>query len=258
MPEHGSHSIAWCLWHTARVEDLIINARIRQAAAGVERGVGEAHRPARSRASAPACPTTTRRACTSRTWPRFGEYQQAVFAQTDAYLDTLTDADLEREMPTRGGGTESVGQAISLHMMGHFNGHRGEINTLRGMQGMPTVLAVRGHALAPRRWASGRRDACRASRPATAFTFARRGCRPGDRESSAYVAHGRPGARRSPRGGGRPLPGAHATTPLVYAATVSSDTELCLMPQPAMSTAGTIAPITITNANQPRWFGPAV
>jgi uncharacterized damage-inducible protein DinB len=74
----------------------------------------------------------------------FGEYQQAVFAQTDAYLDTLTDADLEREMPTRGGGTESVGQAISLHMMGHFNGHRGEINTLRGMQGMPTVLAVEG------------------------------------------------------------------------------------------------------------------
>src|ERR1051325_4815172 len=31
VPEHGSHSIAWCLWHTARIEDLIINGRARQA-----------------------------------------------------------------------------------------------------------------------------------------------------------------------------------------------------------------------------------
>src|SRR4051794_6081086 len=31
VPEHGSHSIAWCLWHTARVEDIIINGRARQA-----------------------------------------------------------------------------------------------------------------------------------------------------------------------------------------------------------------------------------
>jgi hypothetical protein len=28
VPPNGSHSIAWCLWHTTRVEDLIINARI--------------------------------------------------------------------------------------------------------------------------------------------------------------------------------------------------------------------------------------
>jgi uncharacterized damage-inducible protein DinB len=28
VPADGSHSIAWCLWHTARVEDLIVNARI--------------------------------------------------------------------------------------------------------------------------------------------------------------------------------------------------------------------------------------
>ena len=26
VPPNGSHSIAWCLWHTTRVEDLIINA----------------------------------------------------------------------------------------------------------------------------------------------------------------------------------------------------------------------------------------
>ena len=73
----------------------------------------------------------------------FAEYQEAVFARTAAFLESATDADLEREVPTRQG-TETVGQAISLHMLGHFNGHRGEINTLRGMQGIPTVMAAQG------------------------------------------------------------------------------------------------------------------
>jgi len=70
-------------------------------------------------------------------------YQEAVWAATARFLDTATDAELEREVPSRTG-TESVGEAISLHLLGHFNGHRGEINTLRGMQGMPTVLAAQG------------------------------------------------------------------------------------------------------------------
>lgn len=31
VPEHGSHSIAWCLSHAARVEDIVINERGRKA-----------------------------------------------------------------------------------------------------------------------------------------------------------------------------------------------------------------------------------
>ena len=31
VPESGSHSIAWCLWHTTRIEDLIINLVIRES-----------------------------------------------------------------------------------------------------------------------------------------------------------------------------------------------------------------------------------
>jgi uncharacterized damage-inducible protein DinB len=74
----------------------------------------------------------------------FRAYQQAVWRQTEDYLNSITDQDLQIETPTRDGGTETVGQAISLHMLGHFNGHRGEINLLRGMQGMPTVLQREG------------------------------------------------------------------------------------------------------------------
>ena len=142
VPEHGSHSIAWCLWHTARVEDLIVNTRIRGAspiwnadwaertglpADGFGTGLSDEEAQQVRIASMEA----------------FAEYQEAVWAQTAEYLDATNDLDLEREVPARQG-TETAGQAISLHMLGHFNGHRGEINTLRGMQGMPTVLAAQG------------------------------------------------------------------------------------------------------------------
>jgi len=143
VPDRGSHSIVWCLWHTARVEDLIINARIRQAAQVWNAGWAE-------RTGLPAegfgtgMPDAEAQQVRIRDIAAFAEYQDAVFKQTAEYLDGLTDADLEREMPLRGGGTESVGQAISLHMLGHFNGHRGEMNTLRGMQGMPTLLQREG------------------------------------------------------------------------------------------------------------------
>jgi uncharacterized damage-inducible protein DinB len=142
VPDAGSHSIAWCLWHTARVEDLIINARVRGTdpiwnESWAERiglpaegfGTGQSDDEARE--------------VRIKSMDAFAEYQEAVWASTAEFLDGASDADLEREVPAREG-TETVSEAILLHMIGHFNGHRGEINTLRGMQDMPTVLAREG------------------------------------------------------------------------------------------------------------------
>ena len=143
VPEHGSHSIAWCLWHTTRIEDLIINMQVLKDpliwnAEWAERtglpadgfGAGQEDSDAQQ--------------VHIKDMDAFAEYQTAVWAKTASFLDNATDADLARELPRRQGGTESVAQAIQLHMLGHFNGHRGEINTLRGMQGMPTVMAAQG------------------------------------------------------------------------------------------------------------------
>ena len=142
VPEHGSHSIAWCLWHTARVEDLIINARVRGASPIWDAGWAErTGLPAEGFGTGMADAEAQQVRITSI--EAFAAYQEAVWAQTAAWLAAASDADLEREVPARRG-TETVGQAISLHMLGHFNGHRGEMNTLRGMQGLPTLLAVEG------------------------------------------------------------------------------------------------------------------
>jgi len=142
IPPNGSHSIAWCLWHTARIEDLVINSMIQGGApiwnddwaarTGLpEQGFGAGQGDAEARAVRIGNVTA------------LGEYQEAVWAATARFLEGATDPDLEREVQGRGG-KETVGEAISLHLMGHFNGHRGEINVLRGLQGMPTVLVAEG------------------------------------------------------------------------------------------------------------------
>lgn len=142
VPEHGSHSIAWCLWHTARIEDVIINTRIRNKPqvwneAWADR-VGLPFDGTGNGLSDEDAQKIRIKDITA-----FGEYQDAVWKQTAEFLERATEADLEAEVPSRTG-TESAGEAISLHILGHFNGHRGEINLLRGMQGMPTVLVQEG------------------------------------------------------------------------------------------------------------------
>jgi uncharacterized damage-inducible protein DinB len=143
VPENGSHSIAWCLWHTARIEDLIINARSKG-----EKPIWNEDWAKRTGLPVDGFGTemSNEEAQTIRIkdMEAFREYQETVWASTDEFLANATEAELDREVPTRGGGTETIGEGIQLHMLGHFNGHRGEINTLRGMQGMPTVLQREG------------------------------------------------------------------------------------------------------------------
>lgn len=143
IPEHGSHSIAWCLWHTTRIEDLLVNMRFKG-------GPPVWNQEWADRTGLPFDGFGTNmsdedaQAIRIRDIAAFQAYQEAVWASTDAYLASVSDEDLERELPSRSGPPETIAQAISLHMVGHFNGHRGEINTLRGMQGMPTVMAAQG------------------------------------------------------------------------------------------------------------------
>ena len=141
VPEQGSHSIAWCLWHTSRVEDLIMSRVMGEPQVWSEQWA--------ERTGLPFDGFGTNMSDEDAQQVHISDmgalagYQDAVFERTAQFLAGASDEDLEREIPARNG-SESVGEAISLHMMGHFNGHRGEINTLRGMQGMPTVMAAQG------------------------------------------------------------------------------------------------------------------
>lgn len=142
VPPGGSHSIAWCLWHTARIEDLVINAMI-QGNPPIWNDDWAARTGLPAQGFGAGQESDEARAVRISDVAALGEYQEAVWAATEKFLGEATDADLEREVEGPGG-KEKAGEAISLHLMGHFNGHRGEINILRGLQGMPTVLVSEG------------------------------------------------------------------------------------------------------------------
>ena len=141
VPPDGSHSIAWCLWHTSRVEDLVISNVTGQPNVWNEDWAEKTGLPFKGFGTGMS--DDDAQGIHVANIDALAGYQDAVFERTAEFLANASDEDLERQIPARNG-TESVGEAISLHMMGHFNGHRGEINTLRGMQGMPTVMAAQG------------------------------------------------------------------------------------------------------------------
>jgi hypothetical protein len=137
VPEGGSHSIAWCLWHTARIEDNLVQRTYRgtdllwnkewAARTGLS---AEGPFVGMSDEDAQQIRLTNRDA--------FFEYIGTVWTTTMEFLDGMTADDLDREVQL-GERTEKLGSSMSTHMFGHFSSHRGEINWLRGMQGMAPV-----------------------------------------------------------------------------------------------------------------------
>lgn len=137
VPEGGSHSIAWCLWHTARIEDNLVQRIYR----GTEPLWGEEWALKTGMAAeGPYVGMSDEDAqkIALKAGDAFFDYIDAVWAATGAYLDGLTAEDLDREVQL-GERVEKIGNSISTHMVGHFSSHRGEINWLRGMQGLPPV-----------------------------------------------------------------------------------------------------------------------
>jgi len=65
-------------------------------------------------------------------------YAAAVHAATDAYLASLTDAELRREMPWPFGGTRTVADFLALVVV-HTVFHAGKVSALKGVQGVQGI-----------------------------------------------------------------------------------------------------------------------
>jgi hypothetical protein len=67
--------------------------------------------------------------------PALREYSKAVYAATDAYINTLKDEDLEKEIDLGAWGKQPLFQMLSGFLIGHTNSITGEISVLKGVQG---------------------------------------------------------------------------------------------------------------------------
>ena len=63
-------------------------------------------------------------------------FAAAVYASTDAYLASITDADLDKEIPWHSGQTHTAGWVLADVVHAHLGTHAGEIAALKGVMGL--------------------------------------------------------------------------------------------------------------------------
>ena len=132
MPAGIANPIGALYWHTISCVDDIVNHWARgQATLGERAGW-----PERMLAAAPKGePETLAEMRSVRIrLPEVHEYARAVAAEVQAWLGSLTPADLERKMDTPIGHL-NVAQMLEIFVLWHINAHCGEISALKGCQG---------------------------------------------------------------------------------------------------------------------------
>jgi hypothetical protein len=94
-------------------------------------------------ASEPMPPWDDKWADANNTWSKnvkidmvkLREYAKAVYAATDAYVASLKDEDLSKEIDLGGWGKKTVAQMLSGFVIAHANSLAGEIAAIKGIHG---------------------------------------------------------------------------------------------------------------------------
>ncbi len=143
VPDGQSHSIAWCMWHAARIEDLFFQQIFQAKRSEWETGGWAEKTGLPEKGFGTGQSTEDAKEVTIASLDAFRDYQAEVARLAFEFLGSLTESDLEREVKL-GEKTETIGESVNLHLVIHLNGHRGEVNLIRGMQGFEPVLLNQG------------------------------------------------------------------------------------------------------------------
>lgn len=139
VPAGAANPIGVCYAHAVLVEDMVVNSMLRGSTplfASVWEGKNGLSEP---------MPTPGPEWPKYFDWtrgvridlPLFRRYAQAVYRDANAYLDTLTPEDLDREVDLGGSsGTQSVGWILSVLLIGHLHDGTGELAAAKGLQGL--------------------------------------------------------------------------------------------------------------------------
>jgi len=132
MPGATVTSIASIYAHLVFAEDLIVNGMLQGKPAMYAQDGWEA----KTGLPFPGNPAMGEWAkSVQMDYPKFQEYAKAVFANTDAYLGSVPEADLSRKVQTPAG--EQPVEWVIVTLLGtHAPQHIGEIAALKGVQGL--------------------------------------------------------------------------------------------------------------------------
>jgi len=136
MPPGTANVISAILLHQAGTEDAIVQQRLRGESRIWERD-GWAEKTGITMTPGSRGGWEELKGQTVALTP-IQAYAATVHAATDAYLASLTDEELRREMPWPFGGTRTVADFLALIVV-HTVFHAGEVSALKGVQGVPGI-----------------------------------------------------------------------------------------------------------------------
>lgn len=134
-PGAQTNHIAFTAWHYVRTEDNVVNFVLqRRTTVWLEQGLDERWGLPRI-AQGTGMPREDAYALRLPSVGAFLDYAGAVWASTDAYLETVTPAELSRITKILPFGEIPVLQALGQTLIAHGNQHLGEIWQTRELQG---------------------------------------------------------------------------------------------------------------------------
>lgn len=139
IPPGVANPIGACYAHVAVAEDMVIQGMLRQAAPlSASTWAGKTGLSEPMPTPGPEWGKYAEWARTVRVdLPALKQYAQAVYAATDQYLASLSDADLDRKIDLSGVGMgeQTAGWVLGLLVVNHIGTETGEISCLKGLQG---------------------------------------------------------------------------------------------------------------------------
>jgi DinB superfamily len=135
-PLGKGNPIAFMLWHTVRTEDSVVNFLLQKKppvwnAEGWDKKFGMD-----SRAQGTGMSPEQSAALRISNLADFLKYSENVFKATEAYMETLKEAELDRVEEFQFLGKRSLGSVIVGIVLSHGAGHLGEIWYVKGLQGL--------------------------------------------------------------------------------------------------------------------------
>ena len=135
-----ANTIAWNLWHYVRTEDNVVRFVLqnRRPTVWVEGGYPErlGLHPA---AQGTGMPTAEAQALRIKDIPLFLDYMKKVWASTEAYTQTLSEAELDRKIALKFVGEMPVARVLAFVGVTHGFTHFGEIELARTLVGASPV-----------------------------------------------------------------------------------------------------------------------
>ena len=129
-PGGTSNTIGQLLAHVVTGQDLLIGEKLKGGSTVFSQGWAEKT----------GIPTERPLIWDKTAWrlnlEGFRAYHAAVEAQSRAYIDSITTADLERQVAWIRGPEQPVSQLFRVIFINHALGHSGEISALKGIRGL--------------------------------------------------------------------------------------------------------------------------